>query len=57
MNWRGFRKTGMFKDAGIVICLKKGIEVNPRPFDKVITAYPVIHRDYPHIPTLCVELN
>lgn len=56
MSWRDFRKTDLFNKAGIIICKRRGLEVLPRPFDHVITAYPVRHPDYPHIETICVEI-
>jgi hypothetical protein len=56
MNYRDFQKTELFKKAGIVICLKKGAEILPRPLDHVIAAYPVKHPEYPHIPTICIEI-
>ena len=56
MRYRDFQKTDLFKNAGIVICKRRGLEVLPRHLDYVITAYPVKHPEYPHIPTICIEI-
>lgn len=56
MRYRDFQKTELFKNADIVVCLKKCAETLPRPLDYVITAYPVKHPEYPHIPTICIEI-
>ena len=56
MKYRDFQKTDIFKDAGIVICKRKGQEVTPRPLDIVISAYPVILSDFPCIKTIQIEL-
>ena len=56
MKWKDFRKTDLFKSADIVVVLRCGQEVQPRPFDCVVSVYPVIIQDYPHLPAICAEI-
>ena len=56
MKWRDFIKSEIFKSAGIIVCIRRGAEISPRPLDQVIAAYPVIHPEYPHIVTICAEI-
>lgn len=56
MKWKDFQHTDLFQCVDIVIYKKKDIEVAPRPFDRIITAYPVVHPGYPHLNTICVEI-
>lgn len=56
MKWKDFRHTDLFKCADIVICKRKDIEVSPRPFDRIITVYPVKVEGYLHLNTICVEI-
>ena len=57
MKYRDFQQTDIFKKSDIVIIKHKGVEVSPHPFDEIITAYPVIHPDYPHISTITAEIK
>ena len=56
MKWKDFKKTELFKTADIVVVKRDGKEVSPKPFDCIISAYPMKHREYPQIPAICVEI-
>ena len=56
MKWKDFKRTDLFKSSDIVVVLRAGTEIQPRPMDHVITAYPIKCQEYPHIPAICVEI-
>lgn len=56
MKWSVFKKSEIFKNACIVKVIRRGKEVDPLPFDVVITAYPVVIQEYPHLPAICAEI-